>query len=97
MKRAHSVLARTIHILIGHSHSGLSRHHRMRRHAVGCGVGVVLMLTGSTIAAHAKEINSSIIIINHITVDAFGYFLHGIGCIPLISNIEPLYKLWKDA
>jgi hypothetical protein len=65
----------------------LPRLSRAIRHASALGVGVCVMLAGSMVAACAPH--GSLVAI---LVDACGYFLHGLGAVPFIAHVEPLYS-----
>lgn len=97
MKKANSLIVRVVHMMVGHSHRGMSRRHRLCRHSVGMGVGVLIMVAGSNIAQHSHEIAAQAYILNGVMLDTFGYFMHGVGCIPFFSNLEPLWKSWAEA
>jgi len=84
MRKARNIVVRIVHIMVGHSHKGMSKHHRRCRHAIGMSIGTVIILTGTAVASSG--------VVNPIFADAVGYFIHAVGCIPFISNIDPLYR-----
>lgn len=67
-------------------------HRRSRRAVAGFGLGVTIMLTGSTIAASVKHMEDLPHFV-HIVVDSCGYLLHGIGAIPICKHWEPVWAL----
>lgn len=79
-------------------HVPLSAWRRMRisRHSLGCGVGVLIMLSGSCLAQHSHEVSNSVVVLDTITIDAFGYFMHALGCLPIVAHIEPLIQAWLE-
>jgi hypothetical protein len=72
-----------------HLYALAPKHVKMLRHMAAMSLGVSLMVAGSGIAANAH----SFPVIHHILVDTVGYFLHGIGCVPFVAHVEPLWKL----
>lgn len=67
-------------------------HRKARRAIVGFSLGVMIMLTGSAIAASVKHMDTLPHFV-HIVVDTCGYLLHGIGAIPICKHWEPVWAL----
>lgn len=64
-------------------------HHRHKKHTAML-MGVGIMLTGSILAtAHFHWLEWAPVFI----VDGVAYFMHGVGAIPFIHGIEPLWLL----
>lgn len=61
-------------------------HPNSRKHIFAVSCGTVVMMTGSFIATHA-----GLFPFPHLIVDSFGYFLHGIGAMPIYFHIEPFW------
>jgi hypothetical protein len=68
------------------------RHHNARKPLLATAAGVMVMLTGSMIANHAHWFEE-IVGVPRILVDAFGYFTHGCGAVPVMRYVEPLWVL----
>lgn len=66
-------------------------HVKVRRHTIGLAAGGGLMLIGSTLAIYGKGIPAP-----HILIDGLAYFIHGIGAIPFIRHIEPIFDALSD-
>jgi hypothetical protein len=64
---------------------------RLSTHTVAVGIGISFMLVGSAVAHNAHGISHAILI-HPLIIDAGGYFLHGVGCIPAMVHFE---KLWQ--
>jgi hypothetical protein len=67
-------------------HRRLASRHA-RRHLVGVCVGVGLMLVGSTMATVIEPL------LPRLLWDAIAYFVHGVGAVPLMLHIEPVWLL----
>lgn len=61
---------------------------KKHKHRIGLIVGLAIMLTGSTLATTHLDVLSFIPIA---LIDGFAYFLHGVGAIPFVHAIEPLW------
>ena len=68
------------------------RVFRITRHGCAVGVGIVIMLTGSAVAGHAHDVAHVLVIVPHFVIDAFAYFAHGVGALPVMVHLEPLVK-----
>jgi hypothetical protein len=67
-------------------------HPKTRRHLLGVSLGGTLMLTGSYLATHAHGV-SEVVPLPHVLIDTIAYFIHGVGSVPLIQHIEPLWAI----
>lgn len=71
-------------------------HPRVLRHGAAGGLGLALMFAGSTMATHADEV-LRVVHVPHVAWDALAYFLHGLGAIPFVHHVEPLYRMLAAA
>lgn len=74
----------------------LPRWHRPfsvkgRKHLIGCGCGVLVMMSGSALAVAHLDV-----IIPHVMWDCLAYFIHGCGAVPIMSHIEPLWVMLTE-
>lgn len=67
-------------------------HHKARRPLFGFGLGCGIMLAGSAIAASVKHMDT-LSHLTHVVVDTCGYLLHGIGAVPIVKHIEPVWAI----
>jgi len=82
----HDFSERIKHLDLFHLHPVRRLFHRKtRRHLFGVLLGVGIMTTGSYVAKHAGEI--------HIMGDTLGYLIHGIGTVPILRHVEPLWTI----
>lgn len=68
-------------------------HPKVQRHLVAISLGTTLMLTGSFLATHGENAPH---FLPHVVWDALAYFIHGIGSLPILGHIEPMWKLLTD-
>lgn len=66
---------------------GRLRDRRTRRHAAAMAVGATMCGLGSFLAAHP------VAWISHYAWDAFAYSVHGAGLMPLLSHVEPFWRI----
>ncbi len=71
-------------------------HHNARRPLMAILLGVVMMLVGSIIVSIKEELHHYFGG-HHIVFDTFGLFLHGIGAVPLLRYVEPVWMLVMGA
>lgn len=64
-------------------------HPKTKKHIVSLMLGVALMASGSAIS-----LNHDIIPTPQICCDVVGYLIHGVGCVPFIHHIEPLWNVF---
>ena len=68
----------------------LKRKHKKHKHKLAMLIGIGIMLAGSTLAtAHFPWLE----VVPVFLVDGFAYFMHGIGAVPFVHGIEPLWAL----
>jgi len=71
-------------------------HHKTVRHLIGFVIGACICLMGSTMALNAHTILETMPMhIPHPVWDALAYTIHAFGAIPILSNLEPLWKIGK--
>lgn len=66
-------------------------HVKVRKHTIGLGIGGGLMLCGSTLAIYGHHVPAP-----HVLIDGLAYFIHGIGAIPFVRHIEPIFDALSD-
>ena len=71
-------------------------HRNARRPLLVSLLGVVVMLCGCVVASSKEELHHTCGG-HHILWDAAGYFLHGVGAIPLLRYFEPLWAILLGA
>jgi len=71
-------------------------HHVTRRYMLGVLIGITIMLIGACMATHAHYF-LDFIPIPHAVWDAIAYFLHGVGAIPILERVEPLWAIFTAA
>lgn len=67
-------------------------HIKSRRIVVAVLSGVLMMLVGSTIAKHAERIEYTFGI-HELVAETFGFFLHGVGAVPIMRYLDPAWTL----
>ena len=68
-------------------HLDSQAHRHFHRHVFGVLLGIGVMLLGSHMAAGMQHPHAIPVAI----WDALAYFLHGIGTLPIMKHIEPLW------
>lgn len=68
-------------------------HHKTRKHLSVIGVGVAMMATGSSIALHGVQIGE-LSGLPHLLIDMTAYLIHGVGAIPIVKHVEPVYDIF---
>lgn len=64
-------------------------HHKSRKHLLAGLMGLALMIFGSFMAGLTPTIEA----VPHPLWDSVAYFIHGVGCIPILRHIEPLWLI----
>jgi hypothetical protein len=67
-------------------------HAKSRRIMIATSSGIILMLGGTVMSQNADGIEH-VAGIHGIFVDTAGYFIHGVGAVPLMRYFEPLWTL----
>ena len=69
-------------------------HHHTRIHVRHVVIGTTLILIGSTMATSAHAVRPDLIPIA--VWDGAAYFLHGVGCIPILKHVEGLWVFFSE-
>ena len=65
-------------------------HRKTRRHLIGFMAGACIMTTGSLVARYGAAMGG---LHTEIGADVLGYLIHGVGTIPFLRHIEPLWTV----
>lgn len=69
-------------------------HPKSRRHVVTVTMGIVVMVAGSSVAMNGHHY-ANLSGVPTLIFDVFGYFLHGVGAVPLIAHAEPFWAILR--
>lgn len=72
-------------------------HPKARRPIRAVALSVTIMVVSSMIAKNADWIAHNVIAVPHVAIDAFAYFCHGVGSLPCVRYLEPMWALVMGA
>ena len=65
-------------------------HHKVRKHTIGVGVGILIMFAGSMFAGMTHLVENTAV---YFFIEGMGHFIHAIGAIPIIKHIEVVWEV----
>jgi len=67
-------------------------HPKTQKHMVGLTLGTGLMVLGAGLSLHSEAIAH---IVPPLVLEPAAWFIHGCGCCPFMTHIEPLWHIFQ--